>query len=118
MIGKLEMPVRKINFGHMTAYTSTLCDRTRFDGRRVIPWAMTGGALGVIVLRALHQVLVWIVTGNTTDAFVIDRGVIAFASGQAIGLEPDVVYVTRAVGRDFLPRPMASAAEIRLFLDA
>lgn len=73
---------------------------------------MTSQASGVVIRGVGHEFLVRIMTGRTTDAFVLM--VIAFAFEDAIGLEPDVFNAANAQHPHLNPGTMARAAELSL----
>src|SRR5262245_9628456 len=75
---------------------------------------MTSQASGVVILGICHEFLVWIMTGCTTDSFVLM--IIALAFEDSIGLEPNIFNAANSQHLHLDPGTMARAAKLGLTL--
>ena len=107
-----ELPVRagQLDLRHMARDAVFF----RHAACRPLPAAMAGQALRVISAALRLQWRMGIVAGGAADAGILR--VIAFAVGQAVRLEADVLNSSRTFDRDLRPRAMALPAEVRHLL--
>ena len=99
MIGEPIVPTRQVILGHMTGHTKLFADpASRSTPRRSKRFAllltMTGVAFCIIESRLMLKVIVRVVACQATDSVIVR--VVAFAVGQTIRLESNVINALQA----------------------
>lgn len=115
MIVKAHQPIRELHFGHMAARAIARGDGTRFGCLAsrgfCIVRGMTGETLFVVRYGLSDKVLMWIMTGDATDARI--RAAEAFAVCESIRLKANVNFPSPMTADDHFPTAMALPAKIR-----
>jgi hypothetical protein len=111
MVGELKVTPGKVDFRHVTLDASLLRDLASLHASSSA-LRMTTLAFHVVVSRAFNDILMRVVTPDTTDTLVSNRCDVALARGNTIWLKTNVVDVMRSIGLYVLPSPVALAAEI------
>src|ERR1017187_6568350 len=105
MIGELCVGAGQIDFGHMASHAVGFGHGADLGVER---GGMAGGALGVVGGEVGIHLCMGIVAGGAADAAILR--VEAFAVGQPVGLEADIIDAARSVEGDLGPGAVTAAA--------
>jgi len=86
MIRELKVCARKLELGHMASGAIFFSHGTRSGAD--LSATVAGHAFGIVVGRIGDDLLVRVVTCQTTDTRIV--GVVALALGQAVGLKSNI----------------------------
>src|SRR5215813_5181310 len=112
MVRKLIVTSGQFDLRHMTSHALAFGNRTRLGSD--LSSSVACLTFRVVIDRLRHDLLVWVVAREATDACIVR--VVTLASCEAIWLKANVRDAWISLLRNFRPGPMTTTAEVGYLL--